>query len=449
MIPSLLYSLVFFFLFNTNFIRAQFSTGSGYIGYNLTCFGDPPSAIYSTSSTPANISTTVPEPDVYLNASVHVGEIDITVSNLTAKINLDARVLNLLKFNAGVDASIDRVSLLIQNVDAEVLLEARLANLVLMINDVLKSLDLNPVLATLGQDLGSIITTTVGGLTGGTPLASRSAPLSYILAHNILYSINDYSGHTHTNRVLTQSGSIIDQSLDDNGNIDKQQLVGSYLGDMTFNGHNHSVVMDGQAVRELEYVYTPFYGLDVVSAIYINATGTVVATQVLSESGGGGSSTIGDLAQLKAAAAQVPRRIWTLGATALERLSRTEVSVPGLGQVSFDVAFGGAFYAVVEAEPLQVGLTLQHYITLIDYGRRIKRAILENFKIEHPFEADLSSLFGVIFTGPANAPNHHSRNVTVYEDGEVDRSSTGTGVSARAALAFAKGEIAIVRNLDD
>lgn len=53
--------------------------------------------------------------------------------NLTAKINLDAQILQLLSFNAGVDLSIARVNLLIQNVTARVLLEARLANLVLMI----------------------------------------------------------------------------------------------------------------------------------------------------------------------------------------------------------------------------------------------------------------------------------------------------------------------------
>jgi hypothetical protein len=64
---------------------------------------------------------------------VHVGEIHIEVQNLTAKINLDAQVLQLLSFNAGVDLSIDRVNLLIQNVTAKVILEARLANLVLMI----------------------------------------------------------------------------------------------------------------------------------------------------------------------------------------------------------------------------------------------------------------------------------------------------------------------------
>ncbi|MCJ1394150.1 hypothetical protein MMC18_007028 [Xylographa bjoerkii] len=291
---SSLYSHACVFLFITPLISAQSSADSGYVGYDLSMNGDPDSVIYSTSSTPANVSTTVPQPDVYLNASVSVGEIDITVSNLTAKINLQAQVLQLLQFNAGIDLSIDRVSLTIQNVSAKVLLEARLENLVLMINDTLNSLDLNPILATLGQDVGSIVNETVGGLTGSNSQTSAVVPRSFELANNILYSINDYSGNTHTNRILTQSGNIIDQSLDNNGHVSGQQVVGTYLGDMTFNGYSQSVVRNGQTVKELEYVYTPINGLSVVSAVYVNEANAVVATQVLSESSAGGSSTVGD-----------------------------------------------------------------------------------------------------------------------------------------------------------
>lgn len=115
-----------------------------------------------------------------------------------------------------------------------------------------------------------------------------------------------------------------------------------------------------------------------------------------------------------------------------------QVDVPGLGSVSFDVAFGGAFYVIVDTEPLGLGLTAENYNTLIEYGRRIKRAVLAHYPIEHPFEPDMSSLFGVIFTGAAHDQRHHSRNVTVFEDGEVDRSATGTGVSARIALLCAQ-----------
>jgi len=122
-------------------------------------------------------------------------------------------------------------------------------------------------------------------------------------------------------------------------------------------------------------------------------------------------------------------------------LSEQQVQVPDMGRVSFDIAYGGAFYALVNA--LEVGLTLQpeHSNRIIDYGRRIKHAVMSKFAIKHPFEDDLSFLYGTIFTAPPLDPAHHSRNVCIFADGELDRSATGSGVSARAALHFAKGEL--------
>lgn len=117
------------------------------------------------------------------------------------------------------------------------------------------------------------------------------------------------------------------------------------------------------------------------------------------------------------------------------------VEVSGLGRVRFDVAYGGAFYAIVEAAPLGIELTAEHYNRMINCGRRIKHVVMAQFPIEHPFESDLSFLYGTIFTGPARVPGHHSRNVCVFAEGEVDRSATGTGVSARAALHHTRGEL--------
>ena len=120
-----------------------------------------------------------------------------------------------------------------------------------------------------------------------------------------------------------------------------------------------------------------------------------------------------------------------------------QVEVSGIGRVRFDVAYGGAFYAFVEAETLGLTLTADRYHQLIDYGRRIKQAVMASFSIRHPFEDELSFLYGTIFTGPAVQSDHHSRNVCIFADGEVDRSATGTGVSARAALHHAKGELSL------
>jgi trans-L-3-hydroxyproline dehydratase len=119
------------------------------------------------------------------------------------------------------------------------------------------------------------------------------------------------------------------------------------------------------------------------------------------------------------------------------------VDVAGIGAVSYDISYGGAFYALVDAEPLGLELVPSQVSRIIDYGRRIKHAVMNVGPVTHPSEPDLSFLYGTIFTGRAQVPDHHSRNVCVFADGEVDRSSTGTGVSARAAQLHARGELAI------
>ena len=120
-----------------------------------------------------------------------------------------------------------------------------------------------------------------------------------------------------------------------------------------------------------------------------------------------------------------------------------QVEVAGLGLVEFDVAYGGAFYAFVNATGLGLKLEPENFNRLIECGRLIKHAVMSNFTIKHPFEDDLSFLYGTIFVGPAHDRTHHSRNVCIFADGELDRSATGSGVSARAALHYAAGEIGV------
>ena len=119
------------------------------------------------------------------------------------------------------------------------------------------------------------------------------------------------------------------------------------------------------------------------------------------------------------------------------------VNVEGIGTVHFDVAYGGAFYAFVNAQTVGLQLTPEHVDRIINYGRRIKQAVMDQFPIKHPFEEDLSFLYGTIFTAPALNPSHHSRNACIFAEGELDRSATGSGVSARAALHFTKAELGL------
>jgi proline racemase len=118
------------------------------------------------------------------------------------------------------------------------------------------------------------------------------------------------------------------------------------------------------------------------------------------------------------------------------------VDVPGMGSVRYDVAFGGAFYAYCQAADLKVGLGVSDFRRLIEVGIAIKQAVMESLPIRHPFEEDLSFLYGTIILGPAQSEGADSRNVCIFAEGEVDRCPTGTGVSGRLALNHARGQMA-------
>ncbi len=119
------------------------------------------------------------------------------------------------------------------------------------------------------------------------------------------------------------------------------------------------------------------------------------------------------------------------------------VQVPDVGDVRYDLAFGGAFYAIVDAGRLGLELSASNLRALIDAGMSIKRTITGQREIVHPLDDDLGFLYGTIFVWPGGAEGVHSRNVCVFAEGEVDRSPTGTGVSARAAIHYARGEIGL------
>jgi trans-L-3-hydroxyproline dehydratase len=115
--------------------------------------------------------------------------------------------------------------------------------------------------------------------------------------------------------------------------------------------------------------------------------------------------------------------------------------VSGLGEIRYDLAFGGAFYAYVRADEVGLSCTPRDLPDLIEIGTAIKHAVTESRSIRHPEQPDLGFLYGTIFTGPSLSSDANSRSVCVFAEGEVDRSPTGTGVSGRLAILFARGEI--------
>ncbi len=119
-----------------------------------------------------------------------------------------------------------------------------------------------------------------------------------------------------------------------------------------------------------------------------------------------------------------------------------EIIVPAWGRLRVDVAFGGAFYAFLNAADVGLEVRPEQAAQLVAAGEAIKKAVNVVLPIKHPLEEDLSFLYGTILIGPPEQPDHHSRNICVFADAEVDRSPTGTGVSARLAIHHARGDIA-------
>ena len=119
----------------------------------------------------------------------------------------------------------------------------------------------------------------------------------------------------------------------------------------------------------------------------------------------------------------VPSFVW---ATGLEAAGR-----------GVDVAFGGAFYASL-AERVEPG----ELPRLIELGRELKRSLEASHDVVHPLEPELRDVYGVIFWQREGTSPLTQRNVTVFADGEVDRSPCGSGTSARLALLDASGRLA-------
>ena len=107
-----------------------------------------------------------------------------------------------------------------------------------------------------------------------------------------------------------------------------------------------------------------------------------------------------------------------------------------------DVSFGGAFYAIVDAEAAGLSIDVAKLPELKRTGMAIAREVERLLKVVHPNEPGLSGIYGTIFTAPAQTVGAHLRNVTVFADAEVDRSPCGSGTAAVMAVLDEMGVLA-------
>ncbi|KAK0665480.1 hypothetical protein QBC41DRAFT_306114 [Cercophora samala] len=207
-------------------------------------------------------------PDVYLRVpELSVGRIELEVDDLRADVNLNAEIANLVSINVGVAVGVQKVNITIADVEAELELVIRLGHLVDIVNRTLSSLDLNPLLINLLNNVSDVVDSVVGAVDGllGT---------------------------------ITQGGSTLRFLIDNLGNIVQEvagegtdivsSIVGNYQKNMTFTGVAKEL---GNGLTQRTYKYDALGSL--VNIIF-NTMGQVVQAVVVGKDnggGGGGSST--------------------------------------------------------------------------------------------------------------------------------------------------------------
>ncbi|WP_346353635.1 proline racemase [Azotosporobacter soli] len=118
-----------------------------------------------------------------------------------------------------------------------------------------------------------------------------------------------------------------------------------------------------------------------------------------------------------------------------------KVNVPGLGEITLDVSFGGSFFAIVNAEQLKLEVTPGNIDELTKLGLAIRKAANEQLQIQHPTLAHINTIDLVEIYDKATNPEANYKNVVIFGEGQADRSPCGTGTSAKMATLYAKGHL--------
>ena len=199
-------------------------------------------------------------PDVHLNVpKLSVGKIELDVEQLSANLNLNAKVANLVTLNAGVALSVQKVNITITDVEAQLTLDVRLGHLVDIVNRVFQSLDLNPLLISALNDATGL----VNGLVGEVD--------------SLLGSITQ--GGSTLSFVVDNLGNIVQQVAQTAGQAPVSSIVGNYLQNMTATGVEQTL---SNGLVQKQYSYSP---LNSLVDIVFNKAGQVVQATVEKKNG--------------------------------------------------------------------------------------------------------------------------------------------------------------------
>ena len=117
--------------------------------------------------------------------------------------------------------------------------------------------------------------------------------------------------------------------------------------------------------------------------------------------------------------------------SAFAPLLDAKVEVEGFGTVEVDIGYGGAFYAFAPASRFGLDVRTSPARTLVDAAWAVTCAAKAQLELDHPGHPDLAFLYGTILTDGTSGDDRPSANVCVFADRQVDRSPTGSGVTAR------------------
>jgi proline racemase len=136
-----------------------------------------------------------------------------------------------------------------------------------------------------------------------------------------------------------------------------------------------------------------------------------------------------------------PVRAWIKNVPAFLFRADVPVQIPGLGRINVDIAFGGNFFALVDAQELGVAVDPLNTRQLVTLGLLIRDCVNEQVQVQHPLEKHINKVELTEITAPPTKPEAHARNVVIFGEGSVDRSPCGTGTCARMAALHAKGHL--------
>ncbi|KAI1364950.1 hypothetical protein F5Y08DRAFT_305448 [Xylaria arbuscula] len=230
----------------------------------------------STTTSSGSSSSSTSPPDVYLQVpELHVGKIELDVDDLNAELTLAAQIASLVEINAGVQVGISKVNITIAEVDAELELIVRLGNLVEIVNRTLTTLNLNPLLINVINEVTDLVDAVVGAVDG------------------LLGSI--VNGDSTINFIIDNLGNIVQEVVGTAGGS-LSSIVGNYEQNMTYTGAQE--ILDGGLIQKT-YSYSP---LNALVNIVFNSLGQVVQAVVVQRNGSGGSSTTSSTARKATAA---------------------------------------------------------------------------------------------------------------------------------------------------